>query len=373
MKKVLALVLCLIMVAAVAVSTISADEAALIDHRDVRAYGNQNHIYLGNEPVSGTKVPTIDGTVAEGEYTANWQFSKEDVATYTAVWDSIKSQNYMDNEWVKTYISYGDDTLYVALVTKDPVYVVDKDGFGLCLNLKDGGATTDAISRLCFDIDQAADGSPKIGCRYFHKQPDGSWNNPAGDAGTQFIKDIAVTYDETTSLLTAEVSFSISAQLEHWGNENEVKDAILSVVPFTYMYGPSIAGGDDTVSQGNLWSYYTGADNAEIKMNFTLDYPEISYWVGWFANIVHFCDKPVETTAAPTTTAEPTTAAPTTTAAATTKAATTVAATTVADATAAATTAAEATKGCKSTVALSALALVPMLGAAVVFGKKRED
>ena len=29
--------------------------------------------------------------------------------------------------------------------------------------------------------------------------------------------------------------------------------------------------------------------------------------------------------------------------------------------------------GCGSTIALSALALVPMLGAAVVFGKKRED
>jgi hypothetical protein len=110
-------------------------------------------------------------------------------------------------------------------------------------------------------------------------------------------------------------------------------------------------------------------------MNFVLDYPEISYYGSpmFFPHIVHFCEKPAETTAAPTTTAEPTTAAPTTTKAATTKAATTVAATTVADATAAATTAADAKKGCGSTVALSALALVPMLGAAVVFGKKRED
>ena len=74
-----------------------------------------------------------------------------------------------------------------------------------------------------------------------------------------------------------------------------------------------------------------------------------------------------ETTAA-TTTAATTTAKPVTTKAATTTAAATTAAATNAPA---ATTAAE--KGCGSTVALSALALVPMLGAAVVFGKKRED
>ena len=30
-------------------------------------------------------------------------------------------------------------------------------------------------------------------------------------------------------------------------------------------------------------------------------------------------------------------------------------------------------KGCGGTIALTALALVPMLGAAVVFGKKKED
>ena len=370
MKKALALILCLIMVAAVAVSTISADEVALIDHRDVTAYGPQRQIYLGDEPVSGTKVPTIDAKVEEGEYTADWQFTKDDVANHTAVWDSIKSQNYMDNEYVKAYVSYGEDTLYIALVTKDPVYKVTKDGFGINLNLKDGGATTDAISRLCFDIKQNADETTKIACRYFHKQTDGSWNNPSADDGSKFVKEVKIGYDATTSLLTTEIALSISAQLDHWGNENEIKDARLSIVPFTYMYGPSVAGGDDEVSQGNLWSYYTGADNAEIKMNFTLDYPEISYWVGWFANIVHFCDKPAETTPAPTTTAEPTTPAPTTTKAATTKAATTVA---NAEATTAATTAAEAKKGCGSTVALSALALVPMLGAAVVFGKKRED
>ena len=375
MKKALALILCLIMVAAVAVSTISADEGKLIDNRDVREYGPQVHMYLGDEPLTGTRIPTVDGVVAEGEYTANFQFTKADTANHTAKYDAGKSvDGYIDNEWVKAYVAYGEDTLYLALVTKDVNYVVTKDGFGFNVNMKDGGSTTDAISRLCFDVKQNEDGSPKVACRYFHKQTDGSWNNPASDDGSKFIENLKVAYNETDKTFTAELALSISAQLEHWGNDNDMHDVPISWVPFTYMYGPSVAGGDDEVSQGNLWGYYTGADNTNIKLNFTLDYPEITYWHGgWFPAMIHLCEEPEPTTAAPTTTGAPTTPAPTTTKAPT--AAKTTTAAPAADATtaapAAATTAAKG--GCGSTVALSALALVPMLGAAVVFGKKRED
>jgi hypothetical protein len=83
-----------------------------------------------------------------------------------------------------------------------------------------------------------------------------------------------------------------------------------------------------------------------------LNYVETHFWRGITA----------APTSAPATTTKAPTAPKTTTAA-------------VADATTAApaATTAEAKSGCGSTVALSALALVPMLGAAVVFGKKRED
>ena len=87
-----------------------------------------------------------------------------------------------------------------------------------------------------------------------------------------------------------------------------------------------------------------------------------------------------------TTTAKPTTPAPTTTAPVTTPApATTTKAPVVTTPAPATTTAAPSTtkapaattqaeqSGCGSTVALTALALIPMIGAAVVFGKKRED
>jgi hypothetical protein len=144
--------------------------------------------------------------------------------------------------------------------------------------------------------------------------------------------------------------------------------------PYARYYGELAQGSGDVVCQGILWCYLKGEADPNIKMNFVLDYPEISYYGNpmFFPHIVHFCEEPEPTTPAPTTTAAPTTPAPTTTKAATTKAATTVAANATTAAAAAATTAAEKS-GCGSTVALSALALVPMLGAAVVFGKKRED
>ena len=75
---------------------------------------------------------------------------------------------------------------------------------------------------------------------------------------------------------------------------------------------------------------------------------------------------PVTEPVTPPTTEAPTTEAPTT------EAPTTAAPTTATPTTATPTTAAEE-KGCNNTIALSALAIVPMLGAAVVFGKKRED
>ena len=155
--------------------------------------------------------------------------------------------------------------------------------------------------------------------------------------------------------------------------------------PYAGLYGESVEGAGDVVMQGALWSYLRGDSSTDLKMNFVLDYPDISYWGNpmFFPHVVHFCEEPEPTTAVPTeatttvvTTAKATTAKATT-AKATTAAATTAAgadATTAANAeatTAAATTAAE--KGCGGTIALSALALVPMLGAAVVFGKKKED
>ena len=373
MKKTLALILCLIMVAAVAVSAISADETKLIDARELQQWG-QIHYYL--PAVAANKVPVMDGVIGADEYYYSFDFLLDGSNQQAYLNEGNKANGFSNTEWAKCYMSFDGENFYMAMQTKDNYYVIDKDMFYINLGFADGGTSRHAVERLRFDIEEdATTGETKLGMSQFFKNADGSWEASRGLTYDMFM-DATVSYDETTQIFLFEGVFNVPAMMEQWpDNQNAIEDVRMYFNPMLRMQGGSAAGATDgPIEQGYVW-HYMGIVPAEVKMNFTLDYPEESYWGGMFPNIVHFCEKPAETTAAPTTTAEPTTAAPTTTAAATTKAATTVAATTVADATAAATTAAatDAAKGCKSTVALSALALVPMLGAAVVFGKKRED
>ena len=384
MKKVLALVLCLIMVAAVAVSTISADETKRIDARELGEYG-QYHFYLPT-PVAGTSIPNVtDGKVSENEYQAFFEAKVDptnaDPVTYWADHDTLadgsKTGKYWDNEWSKFYMSYDENTLYFGYATKDINFVDKKDRVSHMISFWDHGSQSGAVGRLGFVAKATVDGTPVVEIANFKKNEDGSWDKSVTPVIGDYLKESSCGYDASTQILYIEFSIDLLKAKEFFGNDMELKDARMYWSAYARYYGESVKGAGDMVCQGILWCYLKGDADPAIKMNFVLDYPELSYWGNpmMFPHIVHFCEKPAETTAAPTTTAEPTTAAPTTTKAATTAAATTVAATTVADASAAATTAAatEAAKGCKSTVALSALALVPMLGAAVVFGKKRED
>ena len=72
MKKTLALVLCLVMIAAIAVSAVSADEVKKIDARELQQYG-QIHYYL--PPVPVTDIPDVtDGVIGEDEYFYSFDF-----------------------------------------------------------------------------------------------------------------------------------------------------------------------------------------------------------------------------------------------------------------------------------------------------------
>ena len=65
MKKALSIILCLVMIAAVAVSAISAEETKLIDGRELQQYG-QLHYYLG-APLEQSQIPDVtDGKVVTG-------------------------------------------------------------------------------------------------------------------------------------------------------------------------------------------------------------------------------------------------------------------------------------------------------------------
>ena len=378
MKKALALILCLIMVAAVAVSTISADETKLIDARELEEYG-QKHFWLG-APATGTAIPDVtDAKISANEYkdsfTATVQEAQETGLSRWADSDAGAGA-YWDTEWSKFYINYDAENIYFGYEAKDTNFIVGKERICHMLSMWDLGTTPAAVGRINFLCKTRETGLLDIEMQNFRKAEDGGWNWSEKLEAATFYNEGSFSYDETTQILTIEISVKLNAIKEWWGNELDLEETRMYWAPYARYYGESVEGAGDTVCQGILWCYLKGEADPNIKMNFVLDYPDISYYGNpmFFPHVVHFCEKPVETTVAPTTTAEATTTvAATTTAAATTKAATTVAATTVADATAAATTAAEAKKGCGSTVALSALALVPMLGAAVVFGKKRED
>jgi hypothetical protein len=155
MKKALALVLCLIMVAAVAVSTISADETKVIDARELGEYG-QYHFYLPT-PATGAGVPDVtDGKVNEGEYAAYYQASVDptnaDPVTYWADHDKDASGNkygkYWDNEWSKFYMNYDENTLYFGYETKDINFVSAKDRVSHMVSFWDNGSQSGAVGRL---------------------------------------------------------------------------------------------------------------------------------------------------------------------------------------------------------------------------------
>ncbi len=380
MKKALALILCLIMVMAVAVSTVSADEYKPIDARELQAYG-QHHFYLG-APATGTAIPNVeDAKVSEGEYKEVLEFKKGDKLTGFSDADA-GAGSYLDNQWHKIYVSYDEENIYLGYETKDTNFVLGKDGVAWCLSLMDKGSMPHAIGRVTYDMypNSETDISDlKITPRGGPKNDDGSWATAIPLTPDDHINAYSGTYDKSTQILTVEAAFDIAALVEYWGNDLPLEDIRVYLVGFAWCYGASVEGASDTVRQGIVWSYLPSNTDSNLKMNFVLDYPEINYWAEFVPHIIHFCEEPEPTTPAPTTTEAPTEPPVTTTkkptAATTTKPADngTTAAPTDAATTAAATTEAPKKEGCGGTIALSALALVPMLGAAVVFGKKKED
>ena len=206
MKKLLAIALCVIMVAAVAASAVSAYDYEAIDVRDLREYGQQ-YLYL-DAPVDGVNIPNAhDGKVNEGEYYLTYTYTEDDLCA--EVTDAAKSATFYDNaDGADIHMSYDEETFYVALVTKDPNYVVGKDGSAFNICFRNGPRPTDSVSRLCFNIYGAGDGTDMynytVKCSYMVKNDDGSWQDMRYTDGTEHIKDMSVSYDPETCLFTTE-------------------------------------------------------------------------------------------------------------------------------------------------------------------------
>ncbi len=380
MKKTLAIILCIVMLAALAVANVSADEYKPIDARELQQWGQVHH-YL--PPVPVTDIPDVtDGVIGEDEYYVSFDFELDGKNTAVYFMDLAPAGTFTNTEWCKCYMSFDGELFYLAMAAKDTYYVIDKDMYMINLGLTDGPTSLHSVERLRFDFEEdATSGEFKPAVDEFKKNVDGSWAPDRGFKFDDFVTDATFTYDETTQIMLFEAAFDVQAMMDAFDNKLDIEEARMYFCPLIRMQGGTAEGATDgPVEQGRIW-YYMGSIPAEVKMNFTLDYPEETYWGGLFPNIVHFCEEPEPTTPAPTTTEAPTEPPVTTTkkpdAVTTTKPAdngTTVApADAATTAPAAATTAAPKKEGCGGTIALTALALVPMLGAAVVFGKKKED
>ena len=154
MKKALALILCLIMVAAVAVSTISADEAKLIDARELQQWGQVHH-YLPAVGISDK--PAIDGVIGEDEYYFSFDFdiTASDASVYFK--DNVATaNNFTNTEWCKCYMSFDGELFYLAMAAKDTYYVIDKDMYMIMLGLTDGPTSLHSVERLRFDFEEDA-------------------------------------------------------------------------------------------------------------------------------------------------------------------------------------------------------------------------
>ena len=379
MKKTLAIILCIVMLATVAMASVAADEYKAIDARELQQWGQVHH-YL--PAVSVTDIPVIDGVIGEDEYYYSFDFLLDGSNQAAYLNESSATNGFTNTEWCKCYMSFDGTTFYMAMAAKDTYYVIDKDMWMINLGFTDGGNSRNAVERLRFDFEQdATTGEFKPGISEFFKYPDGNWEPSRGLTFDDFVTEAEFVWDDDEQIMLFEAAWDVQRLMDEFKNELDIEDARMYFNPLIRMQGGSAPGADDgPLEQGYVW-HYMGVVPTEVKMNFTLDYPEETYYAGMFPNIVHFCEEPEPTTPAPT---EATTTAATTTKAATTAKATTAKATTaagtiivagtdapVATTAAPATTAAE--KGCGGTIALSALALVPMLGAAVVFGKKKED
>ena len=365
MKRVIAFLLSLIMLMMLTVVAISADNAKKIDMRELEEYG-QLHFYLG-DPVDKENAPNVsNATVSDGEYTVSYEYKHGDKH---AIWsDKPSTSTFMDNEWVRFYLSYDEDKLYAAIETKDPNYIKGKDGMAFNLGFRDKGRPLDAISRYCFDMYAHASAENDdittltAKCRFFSKKDNGEWDNPPATDGMMYISRASMRHDDKSDVTTVEVAFDICFLAKEMGNELDLKDMRIYFFPFVYMHGESVKGKGDLASQGILWCYLPSSNIDSLKSQFAKDYPQSTYWSSIVPNIVHFCDDPATTDSVVTTTEQSANVTTTDNNVITEQISTTNASqVTSLD-----------TKGCSGSVMSAPVVIIPMLAIGFV-GSKKED
>ncbi len=304
MKKVFALTLSLILLLSFVAFGAFASDDTKADQRELGGYG-QLHYFLGT-PIEPTKVPdTTDGKVSESEYAISYEF---DMSASKDVFSIEEYKGYTDTEGVKIYMSYDEDNYYLAIEVKDGVYAPEHDYFMINIGAMDGGRTVDGVSRIRYDFKgDASNGvlsgaNVKTAISTFWKNDDGSWATAPSVIFDEHVGDRSLSWNEADGIITLEAAFKIQPILDYWNNENELEDARLYFFPLINMGGDSAKGASDgPLYQGRIAHYFDTSRDSQIKLDFTIDHPDISYWFNWAAHIVHFCDEPIPTTEPPTT------------------------------------------------------------------------
>ena len=302
MKKIFALLICFIMLATAVASAVSvnADNVRLIDGRELEEYG-QVHYWLG-DPVAKSEFPDAsDGVVTESEYLTIYHYGPDSPRFIAKVTDS-KTGTYTDTEWVALYMCHDGENLYIGMKIKDNAYYPDKDYVMINIGARDRGRTVDAVSRIRYDFRGDAttlitgeDVTTSLGAMW--KNNDGSWGTAPAVNVDDHVGDRSMLWDAEEEILTFEATFKIQSILDYWNNDLSVEDARLYFMPIIKMMGDSYEGaGDGPLDQGYLWHYLDSYYNNEIRLRFVIDYPEMSYWMEFFPHVIHLGIKPVETT-----------------------------------------------------------------------------
>ena len=401
MKKVLALIMAALMIAAMAVSMVSAsdDEYPELDVRDMRAYG-QDNTYLGDTPIA--IAPTVDGKVDANEYQQEVVISKDGDAKWEHVNNELKGD-------IHEYYAYDADYFYVALVLPSNDA---RNCLAFNINAIDSpsSACYTARAQLVFydpatmtsswgtDFKTGEDGEDFLVTQAGHQVTSrGVAINLGADAtwregelipgGTRILLStlspsactVDSKFDATAQTLTYELKISKAGLAATWrtGGEDAADD--IEYIGIHYIF----------IQEYSATNYYANGNTTQVERKWypqTTEDGENAAWVlddaglaGGF--LVHFVfayaepelvvpdggddagdagddagdagNTPAATTAPKATTAAPATDAPKATDAPATTEAT--------------------KKGCGGSLTVSALALLPIIAGGVVIARKRED
>lgn len=385
MKKIIAVTLCAMMLlSGFAVSASAANDVITTWEKLSEKHGLP---YFTVYPTG--KTPTIDAKIDADEYTTEIDMMPSDNSIYITKGRDLLPSDKLP-EYVKCYISVDADYIYFAL----DMQIDEKGNFG------NSSANAQSDVRITMDMTS----NKEIEAVYAHAPSNGTkyknWNlqltetpltpNDSGYHapwngvpamgwynGEQPTKELFETIngkfygdnvDVNKNHLVYEVKINKDVAKEEWHISGDKIEYVHFGLWSYYLAGQAARIG---------WGWEISSD-VSIATDFVLPANNATYDLDDHIICVRLLDEKPGATSATTT--EATTTAATTTAAttaATTTAAktTTAATTTTASHTAGTTTAASGDddKGCKGALAISAIALLPALGVACVFSKKKED